>query len=155
MDLELRKPNTGAGEICAQLLDGLPDWFGIPQANVSYASTAETNPTVVASTDGTPIGILTTILHSETSAEIYVMAVRRSDHRAGVGAAMLRLAESHLADNGIRFLQVKTLADTHPDPGYRETRAFYQSCGFEQLEVFPTLWDADNPALQMIKTISI
>lgn len=152
-DLELKKPDTGAGTICALLLDDLPEWFGIPEANAAYATAAQANPTVVASADGAPVGILTTIQHSETAAEILVMAVRRSHHRHGVGAAMLRFAERHLAENGIRFLQVKTLADTHPDPGYSETRAFYRACGFEDLEIFPTLWDTDNPALQMIKTI--
>jgi len=153
LELELKKPDTGAGTICALVLDDLAEWFGIPEANAAYAKAAEANPTVVASTNGVPVGILTTVQHAETAAEILVMAVRPSHHRQGVGVAMLRLAERHLTVEGVRFLQVKTLADTHPDPGYGETRAFYRSCGFESLEVFPTLWDADNPAVQMIKTI--
>lgn len=34
-----------------------------------------------------------------------------------------------------------------------KTKAFYQANGFETLEVFPDLWDSDNPALQMVKHI--
>ncbi len=153
LELELRLPHSGAGAICASVLDELPEWFGSPKANAAYALASEANPTVVASVGGVAVGILTTIKRAETAAEIYVMAVRRTRHRTGAGAAMLRFAEGLLVEDGIRFLQVKTLADTHPDVGYKKTRAFYRSCGFERLEVFPTLWDPDNPALQMIKMI--
>jgi len=47
---------------------------------------------------------------------------------------------------------VKTLAPSKPDVGYDKTRAFYLAYGFRPLEEF-RLWDADNPALQMIKAI--
>ena len=51
------------------------------------------------------------------------------------------------------FLQVKTLSPARPDEGYAKTRAFWLACGFRPLEELPTLWDADNPALQLIKTV--
>ena len=47
----------------------------------------------------------------------------------------------------------KTIAATHPDAGYTETRAFYERVGFAPLEVFPELWSARNPCLQMVKTL--
>lgn len=81
------------------------------------------------------------------------MAVLPEHHRRGIGAAMLGFVEKHLAAHGTTFLQVKTLADIHPDPGYGKTRAFYRANGFETLEVFPDLWGSENPALQMIKYI--
>jgi hypothetical protein len=49
---------------------------------------------------------------------------------------------------------VKTLAASHPDEGYRRTRAFYEAYGFRSLEEFPNLWGPDNPARQMIKVVS-
>jgi catechol 2,3-dioxygenase-like lactoylglutathione lyase family enzyme len=45
------------------------------------------------------------------------------------------------------------LSDRRPDEGYAKTRAFYRACGFRPLEEFPDLWDAQNPALQMIKSL--
>ena len=48
---------------------------------------------------------------------------------------------------------MKTLAATQPDPNYAATRHFYEALGFLPVEVFPTLWDARNPCLLMVKPL--
>ena len=85
--------------------------------------------------------------------EVYVLAVLPELHRQGIGRALLGHAEGMLAADGVDFLQVKTLAPSKPDDGYEKTLAFYVAYGFRPLEEFRDLWDADNPALQMIKVI--
>ncbi|WP_419825670.1 hypothetical protein [Sphingomonas sp.] len=70
-----------------------------------------------------------------------------------MGAAPLDEAERRLAAVGIRWLTVKTLAASHPDPHYARTRAFYEAIGFQPLEVFPTLWGDDTPCLLMVKPL--
>ncbi|MGD9703147.1 MAG: GNAT family N-acetyltransferase [Acidimicrobiia bacterium] len=87
--------------------------------------------------------------HSPYAAEVYLMAVKPSFHRAGIGTAMLRHLEGTLAARGVEFLQVKTLSAARPDLDYDKTRAFYLAYGFRPLEEFPTLWDPSNPALQL------
>ena len=96
---------------------------------------------------------MTLLRHSGFAAEVYVMAVLPELHRRGIGLALLRHAEGMLAADGVEFLQVKTLAPSKPDAGYAKTRAFYLAYGFRPLEEFPDLWDAENPALQMIKNV--
>ena len=150
---DLGVQRTGSGEICASILQQLPQWFGIPEANADYAVAADAHPTVVARIEGRPIGLLTLVQHSDQAAEVHLMAVLPERHRQGLGATMLCFAEQHLVEQGITFLQVKTLAEEHPDPGYAKTRAFYRAVGFVTLEVFPELWDSENPALQLIKYI--
>ena len=81
------------------------------------------------------------------------MAVLPELHRQGIGRALLEHAEGILAADGVEFLQVKTLAPSKPDDGYDKTRAFYLAYGFRPLQEFRDLWDAENPALQMIKVI--
>lgn len=149
MNLELHP--TGSGRVCEIVLAKLPAWFGIPEANAEYAAAADREPTIVASIDNKPVGLLTLIRHAPASAEIHLIAVVPEKHRTGVGAALLHRAETDLAADGVRFLQVKTLAATSDDPNYAKTREFYAGTGFVDLEVFPTLWDPANPALQMIK----
>ncbi len=128
-------------------------WFGIPASVEDYVATADRSPTVVASLGDEDVGLLTLVRHSHHAAEVYVMAVLPQLHRQGIGRALLRHAEDILAADGVEFLQVKTLSPSKPDDGYDKTRAFYLAYGFRPLEEFPTLWDADNPALQMIKVI--
>ncbi len=150
---ELRWARVGARQACADILATIPEWFGIPEANADYAATADREPTIVAELEGQPIGVLTLVMHSSSAAEVHLLAVRAGLHDRGLGSRMLEMAEQRLADEGVLFLQVKTLAATSPDVHYEKTRAFYRANGFVDLEVFPTLWDPANPALQMIKMI--
>jgi catechol 2,3-dioxygenase-like lactoylglutathione lyase family enzyme/GNAT superfamily N-acetyltransferase len=151
--VELRDQTAGSGPTCRGILDALPTWFGIPEAVDDYVAVADRTPSVIASIAGVDVGIVTVIRHSRYAAEIHLMAVLQEHHRRGIGRAMLNHVEAALVHDGVEFLQVKTLSDKHPDVGYAKTRAFYRACGFRPLEEFPDLWDPQNPALQMIKSI--
>lgn len=142
-----------AGETCREILAELPDWFGIEEANEGYARAADEHPSLVAVDGDTDVGIITVVQHAQRSAEVHLLAVRPGRHRQGIGTKLLQTAEAHLRGRGVRFLQVKTLAPAHPDEGYARTRAFYLAQGFVTLQDFPDLWDVENPARQMIKTI--
>ena len=74
-------------------------------------------------------------------------------HRCGVGRALVQRAETFLREARVEYLQVKTLAPTHPDEHYALTRAFYQAVGFRPLEVLPTLWNEDNPCVILVKKL--
>ena len=47
-------------------------------------------------------------------------------------------------EQGYSFLQVKTV-QMGRYPAYDSTNLFYLSLGFQEFEVFPTLWDEGNP----------
>jgi GNAT superfamily N-acetyltransferase len=153
-DVDLRDWASGSGPTCRQILDALPAWFGIPEAVDMYVAFADRSPTVIASIAGVDVGLLSVKHHSPYAAEVYLMAVVPEHHRRGIGAAMLRHVEDALSGAGVEFLQVKTLSATDPDEGYAKTRAFYTAYGFRPLEEFPTLWDPQNPALQLVKYIA-
>jgi GNAT superfamily N-acetyltransferase len=138
---------------CERVLRALPEWFGIESALVQYARDAAAMPTFPARVDGALIGFLTLREHFPETAEIQVMAVRREWHRRGVGGALVAAAERWLAGRGFRFLQVKTLSASRPNPEYAATRAFYRALGFAPVEEFPTLWSPANPCLMLIKAL--
>jgi ribosomal protein S18 acetylase RimI-like enzyme len=154
LEIGTRIETTGSGEICRTILEALPHWFGIPESVVDFAAVADRSPSVIASTHGNDVGIATIVTHSPFAAEVYVMGVLPEYHRNGIGRLMLRTAEAMLARSEVEFLQVKTRSGSKPDVGYEKTRAFYQAYGFRPLEEFPNLWDSDNPALLMVKTIA-
>jgi GNAT superfamily N-acetyltransferase len=153
VEVVVREVDGGAGAICDDILRELPTWFGIPESNRDYVDTAETYPGIVASVGDDDVGITTIKHHSPYAAEVYLMAVKPEHHRHGIGRRMLHRVEASLGASGVEFLQVKTLSPARPDEGYAKTRAFWLSCGFRPLEEFPMLWDEDNPALQLIKTV--
>lgn len=144
---------TGQSEVCAPILRALPQWFGIEAANQMYIRDIDANPTYVAQADGQPVGFLTYVRHFAQAAEIHVMGVLPGMHRQGVGRALVQQLEHDLREQGVQFLQVKTLSSKHPDPGYARTRAFYEGVGFLPFEEFPDLWGEHNPCLQMLKLL--
>jgi coenzyme F420-0:L-glutamate ligase/coenzyme F420-1:gamma-L-glutamate ligase len=102
---------------------------------------------------GPDLGFLCLKQHTPRAAELYVMGVRREQHRRGIGRALLASAESWCRAHGIRYLHVKTLGPSRESRGYAATRAFYEAVGFVALEELHGLWDEDNPTLVLVKDV--
>jgi GNAT superfamily N-acetyltransferase len=153
-----------APEAVAALLATVPEWFGIESSNQAYVESARHLPTYLARPrypEGLapraevpdPAGVLLATRHFPGAAEIHLMAVARSEHRHGVGRALITALERDLAADGVSLLQVKTSGPSFPDPGYAKTRLFYEAMGFAPLEELYGLWDT-NPCLIMVKVLS-
>ena len=138
---------------CVAILRSLPQWFGMEQSIVNYGIEIVQLPTFVASQDTLAVGFLTLKVHTAYAAEIYVMGVCPEHHRRGIGRALVAAAEGHLHQQGVEYLQVKTISATDASPSYAKTRAFYQAVGFRPLEELTELWSEENPCLLMIKWI--
>ncbi|MGE0480166.1 MAG: GNAT family N-acetyltransferase [Phycisphaerae bacterium] len=148
----IRPRRTDDGDAAERILRAVPDWFGIEDSLIQYARDVERFPTWIADAAGRAIGFVTLHRHFEHAAEIHCIAVVRSEHRRGVGAALIARAEAECRAWGVRFLQVKTLGPSRPCEFYDRTRAFYLAQGFTALEEFPTLWPG-NPCLQLVKRL--
>jgi GNAT superfamily N-acetyltransferase len=107
----------------------------------------------VAEEGGCIQGFIALKRHTPYAFEIHVLGVRLELHRRGLGRALVERAEWLAREGGARFLTVKTLSESHPDPGYATTRAFYAAMGFVPIEEFGTLWNPDNPAVMMLKVL--
>ncbi|MCE5195897.1 MAG: GNAT family N-acetyltransferase [Negativicutes bacterium] len=140
-------------EIAAKILDQLPDWFGIPEATANNVRQCAVLDLWVARDEEKPIGFIALKQHFPEAAELTVLGILPEYHRQGVGRQLLAAVENRCRREGIRFLQVKTLDPMKENACYDRTRSFYLAMGFTPLETFPTLWDAANPCLQMIKVL--
>ena len=99
---------------------------------------------LAAEEDGKYVGFLTLKQTGNATVELAVMGVLKEYHRKGIGRQMFELARDTARLQGYSFMQVKTVAmGKYPD--YDKTNLFYISCGFMEFEVFPDLWDEDNP----------
>jgi coenzyme F420-0:L-glutamate ligase/coenzyme F420-1:gamma-L-glutamate ligase len=147
--VEIQDP-AERSRIAEAVLRDLPDWFGIEEATRQYIEDAATLPTFAVGADA---GIVCLKQHTPRAAEIYVLGVRREQHRRGLGRALVAEVERWCRDRGVRYLQVKTLGPSRPDPGYDATRMFYEALGFVALEELHGLWSHDNPALILVKDV--
>ena len=140
-------------EPCRALIAALPGWFGIPDSNAAYLRDLSLLPSWVAVIDSQVAGAITLEQHFPDSFEVHFMAVRPEYHRRGIGRALLERLEAEVRAGGGRWLHVKTLGPSHPDPHYARTRAFYDAMGFSPLFESSALWSADNPALVLVKRL--
>ena len=153
MSYRIEGPCLGKAPLCEPILRSLPDWFGIEEAIVHYSAEIDRLPTFLAWDVEGVHGFLSLRQHTPFSAELYVMAVRQSMHRKGLGRALVDQAQEWLEGQGVEYLQVKTLGPSHGDPNYARTRAFYLAVGFRPLEEFRQLWNEQNPCLVMVKRL--
>lgn len=99
-----------------------------------------------------PVGFLYLKETSKYTIEIVVMGVLPDYHRQGIGRTLIAQAKDIVKQKGYSFMQVKTVQmGIYED--YDKTNRFYQAMGFKELEVFPTLWDENNPCLIYVMVI--
>ena len=140
-------------EPCKALIAALPAWFGLPDSNAAYLRNLSLLPSWVAIVASQVVGAITLEQHFPASFEVHFMAVRPEYHRRGIGRALLERLEAEVRARGGRWLHVKTLGPSHPDPHYARTRAFYEAMGFSPLFESSAFWSADNPAVVLVKRL--
>ena len=140
-------------KIARNVLESLPEWFGIEESREEYIKTSRELPFWAAFADDSPIGFVCLKATSRHCAEICVMGVKKGFHRVGAGRQLCLALEKYARENGFSFLQVKTV-QMGRYPEYDITNRFYISIGFKELECFPTLWDEANPCQIYIKYIA-
>lgn len=131
-------------KIAREILEALPDWFGIEEAREQYISESASQRFYAALEGERPIGFLCLKETGRATMELAVMGVLKEYHRRGVGRALFAAAKESAAKAGYSFLQVKTV-QMGRYPEYDVTNRFYLSLGFAEFEVFKTLWDEQNP----------
>jgi ribosomal protein S18 acetylase RimI-like enzyme len=102
---------------------------------------------------GDVVGFVSVKTHTAFAAEVYVMGVKRSWQRRGIGRALIEAVVELAISQGIRFLIVKTLSPSNDDPNYARTRLFYEAVGFLPIEEFPNLWGPENPCIFMLRPL--
>jgi GNAT superfamily N-acetyltransferase len=141
-------------QICRDILNELPEWFGIPESVDQYVAEVERLPVFgLVNADGLVVAFLAVKKHFPASAEAYVLGVRKRFHRTGLGRRMFHDVEEKLMTAKVSYLTVKTLGPTLPNARYETTRLFYEAIGFVPLEEFPLLWGAGTPCLFMVKSL--
>ncbi|NLI53153.1 MAG: GNAT family N-acetyltransferase [Clostridiales bacterium] len=138
--------------IAREVLLDLPEWFGVPEYTQEYITACAALPFWTYEIDGEAVGFIARKETGSVAAELFVMGVKKAHHRNGIGRTLFGAMREDAKARGYQFLQVKTVDEGHYKE-YDDTRLFYESLGFQKLEVLPDLWDAHNPCLIMVMYI--
>ena len=138
--------------VVAEVLHDLPEWFGIPESTQAYIEGAKDLRVWVAYQESDVVGFISLSYSSEDCAEIDCLGVKKAYQGKGIGSQLLATLESEARKN-VDYLQLKTVAEGS-NKDYDRTNVFYRSLGFKKLEIFPYLWDPQNPCQILIKKIN-
>ena len=145
----------GADRAVAEtILRALPDWFGIEEALVGYVEAANAMPTATAWIVDQAVGFASMEQATSVTIDVHVIGVLPEYHDQGIGTLLMEVLENRARLEGARFLTVKTLSSSYPDPFYDRTRHFYEAVGFAPLAELPEHWGPENPCLLMGKVLA-
>lgn len=131
-------------KITKLILSALPEWFADPKANNAYAADSAGKPFFASFEKDRPVGFIYLKETGADTVELYVMGVLKQYQRCGIGQNLFANAKEYAIKNGYSFMQVKTV-QMGRYKSYDTTNLFYKKMGFKELEVFPHLWDKNNP----------
>lgn len=111
--------------IAENILEVLPEWFGIPEARAEYVRESAGKIFLCAMEQDEPAGFLYLKETGKDTLEIAVLGVRKEFHRRGIGKALFERAKAIAKENGYSFLQVKTVQMGKYE-SYDATNRFYR-----------------------------
>ena len=141
--LKMIMDSDDKASIARQILEALPQWFGIPESREQYIADCRNWPFFATFEGERPVGFLCLKETGKATMELAVMGVLPEFHRRGIGRRLFAMAREYAVQNGYAFLQVKTV-QMGRYPCYDDTNRFYLSLGFQEFEVLKTLWDEAN-----------
>lgn len=130
--IEICSPNL-AQNICRELTENLPDWFGIPEANERYATGCLNRTSMIATIDNIPVGMVVLEFPFKNNANIFWMAVKKKHHGQGIGSQLLVETTKYCKEKKIPTITVETLSPKVNDENYLRTFQFYEKNGFNPL----------------------
>ncbi|MFW5913986.1 MAG: GNAT family N-acetyltransferase [Bacillota bacterium] len=140
--------------ITKEVLNDLPEWFGIDEATETYVENVKDKPFLAVYDADTIVGFYALREENSDTLDMYVLGVKKAYHGQGIGVQLQNRVEAYAKDKGYRFLIVLTLSPSRPDSAYAKTPEFYERMGFRALYEDERIWDSDNPAVLYIKNLN-
>ena len=139
--------------IAREVLNDLPEWFGIPESTENYIKESQAKPFLAIFYKDELVGFIVLGASSPALFEIFVIGVKKMYHHHGAGRELNQAYEDLAKSLGYTYTQVKTVQSGHYDE-YDITNKFYKAVGYKELEVFPDLWDESNPCQIYVKYLA-
>ena len=147
-------------DACQAIAKEMKGQFFTEQGIDTMNQDMQKQPSYVAITSNEVVGFEVIEKKSKSVAEILWMAVKPERQRQGTGTTLINYAAKELALQGIKLLEVKTLASYNKDNAafertYAKTKRFYEKTGFihvETIDPYPE-WEPDNPCAIYVKVL--
>ena len=122
-----------AEQLCREITNDLPEWFGLPECNEHYAIGVQERINFAVKANKEYIGILSLDFPYPLNSNIYWMGVFRQYHGQGLGRMLIQEAIRYSITQSAITMTVETLAPRESDENYLNTYHFYERQGFNPL----------------------
>lgn len=139
--------------ITEDVLRDLPEWFGIEDAIKEYVHGVKDKPFFAAFDKDNPVGFYCVRKENDYVLDLYVLGIKRSHHRLGIGKNLQSHVEAYALTKGYQYLMVLTLAKKSYDEAYLKTRKFYLDIGFIDFYQNDDIFSKDDPCQIMLKKL--
>lgn len=139
--------------ICQEVLQDLPEWFGIEESTKAYIDTVKDYPMYAVYDKEELVGFYSLREENKDVLDMYVLGIKKKYHGKGYGTILQETVNKFAKSKGYSYLIVLTLSKKHKDIGYAKTRDFYHKMGFVDMYESDKIWDKSNPTQIMMKIL--
>ncbi|MGO9343750.1 MAG: GNAT family N-acetyltransferase [Acidimicrobiales bacterium] len=134
-------------QACKEIVRGLPEFFTIDVPD-KIDKDLPLHGGWVISDEKHVLGFAIVERRGTDAAEILWAAIAREQRANGLGTQLIEQVLDQLGASGIKVVVVKTLDAKAGYQPYESTRAFWERCGFVQVDTIDPLpeWHPGNPA---------
>ena len=136
-----REPEDAAA-VC-DLARGLPEWFDA-EGQARIATDVRAQGGFVAVERERLVGFVLWRPLGPGVADLSWMGVSKDSQHRGIGSALLAVLVADLRSQGLRSLEVSTVADNVDYEPYARTRRFYRARGFVDARIDPLFWGSGD-----------
>ncbi len=122
-----------AEQLCRTITKDLPEYFGLPECNETYAKGVREHVNFAIKHEGNFVGLLSLAFPYPQTGQIYWMGILKQHQGKGLGQALIQTAAHFSKLKRAKLLTVETLSKQVSDDNYLKTYRFYESQGFQPL----------------------
>ncbi len=154
--VKIRRSSPGDAQACQDIVRGLPEFFTIDVPGKIGRDLALHGGWVI-SNEAHVLGFAIVEKRGPGAAEILWAAVLHDRRAHGLGTQLIEQVLDELAADGTKVVLVKTLDANSGYGPYEATRAFWERCGFVQVDTIDPLpeWHPGEPAAIYVAALAI
>jgi GNAT superfamily N-acetyltransferase len=122
-----------AQALCRKITVDLPEYFGLPDSNQTYALGVSSRINFAAIVGKDYVGLLSIDFPYPENCNIYWVGVLRAFQGQGIGYLLILEAIHYAKQQDANSMTVETLSPTESDENYLKTYNFYKHLGFNPL----------------------
>ncbi|HFL2713452.1 TPA: GNAT family N-acetyltransferase [Legionella pneumophila] len=122
-----------AEHLCRTITKDLPEYFGLPECNETYAKGVREHVNFAIKHEGTFVGLLSLAFPYPQTGQIYWFGILRQHQGKGLGQSLIHTVAHFAKLKGAKLLTVETLSKEVSDENYLKTYRFYETIGFQPL----------------------